>query len=516
MNKSKGITFFQKLGKVLMTPILILPVVGIMVGFASSLTSANMIRILPFISNQYVMLILNIIKNVGNIVVNNLAVLFAICTAYGYAKSEKGVAALNGFIAFMIMNVVMGTILTSTGALIPGQLTNGQASVLGILTLNTGVFGGILAGGLVSYLHNKYYKIQLPQAFSFFNGTRFIPVVAIPATIILGIILTLVFPPIQSALDSLAILIRDTGALGAFIYGLSERLLLPFGMHLLFIVPLLVSPLGGSMVVGGALVEGPVNVYNAILNTPDAMFDVDISRFVMNGKIILALFGYTAIAYATYKTSYFKNRKKTKALMIATALPCILTGISEPLEFSFLFISPLLYLFHSFMAGLAYFLSYIVGFNVAGTTAFGGPILSMIFNGVLQADKGSNWYWAFIIGIPYFFIYYFVFKKVILAKNIKTIGREDDADDEENTLHNEHEIVSCIILALGGKENIISVDACFTRLRVAVKEVSLIKEDDYFNKELNASGVVRIGNGVQIIYGPKAELYKTEINELLD
>ena len=515
MNKSKGITFFQKLGKVLMTPILILPVVGVMVGFASSLTSANMMKVLPFLNNEYMMLVLNIIKNVGNIVVNNLAVLFAICTAYGYAKSEKGVAALNGFIAFMIMNVVMGTILTSSGALNPAQLTSGQTSVLGVLTLNTGVFGGIMAGALVSYLHNKYYKIQLPSALAFFNGTRFVPVVAIPATIILGILLTIVFPPIQGALDSLAILIRDTGAFGAFIYGLSERLLLPFGMHLLVVVPLLVSPLGGSMMVGGVLVEGPVNVYNAILNTPGAMFDIDISRFVMNGKIILALFGYTAIAFATYKTSFFKNRKKTKALMIATALPCILTGISEPLEFSFLFISPLLYLFHSFMAGLAYFLSYIVGFNVAGTTAFGGPILSMIFNGILQADKGSNWYWAFIIGIPYFFIYYFVFKKVILMKNIPTIGREEDEEDAENDSQGQHEIATSIIDALGGKENLVSVDACFTRLRVEVKDTSLIKEDDYFTKELNASGVVRVGNGIQVIFGPKAELYKTEINELL-
>lgn len=515
MNKNSFVTFFQKLGKVLMTPVLILPVAGILVGVATALTTANVVNAFPFLLNSLIVTVMNMMKAVGNIIINNLPVLFAICTAYGYAKAEKGVAALNGFLAFMILNVSMGSFLTSIGKMDPANLSLGQTTILGVATLNTGVFGGILAGALVSYLHNKYYKIELPAGLAFFNGTRFIPLVSTLGAIVLGIILCFAFPPIQLVLDKLALFIKNTGAIGAFVYGMSERLLLPFGMHLLILIPLMMTPMGGTMVINGTLFEGPVNIYNAILNTPGAMFDVDISRFVMNGKLIL-VFGYAAIALAMYKTSFLKNRKKTKALMIATALPCIITGLSEPIEFSFLFISPLLYLFHSIMCGAAYLLCYVTGMNVAGTTAFGGPVLSLIFNGILHADKGSNWYWVFIIGIPYFLAYYFVFKAVILKKQLQTPGREEDTLIDNSDLPTNSHIITGIIDALGGAENMISVDSCFTRLRIALKDASIIAEDSIFTNHLEAKGVVHVGNGIQIVYGQKAELYKIELAEVME
>lgn len=522
MKKNDIPAFFQKLGKVLMTPVLILPIAGILVGIATAFTTGSVVNTFPFLSQPLFVALMNLMKSVGNIVINNLPVLFAICTACGYARAEKGVAALNGFLAFMMMNVAMGSFLTSIGRMDPSALAVGQSSILGVATLNTGVFGGILAGIMAGWLHNRYYKIELPAVLSFFNGTRFIPLVCALGSIVLGLLLCFIFPPVQSALNSVALFISSTGAAGAFLYGLFERLLLPFGMHLLILIPLMMTPMGGSAMVGGTLVEGPVNVYNAVLNTPGAMFDINTSRFLMNGKPLIAI-GYAAIALAIYKTSFEPNRKKIKSLMIATATPCVLTGLSEPIEFSFLFISPALYLFHAFMCGIAYLLSYIFGINVAGTTAFGGPVISLIFNGILQSDKGSNWWWILILAVPYFLIYYFAFKTVIIKRRLQTPGREQDeyipgtsAPDTEPAQGISPDILTGIIQALGGSDNILSVDSCFTRVRLTLRDPSLAAEDTEFTRKYNAKGVVRVGNGIQIVYGMKAELYKTGLAELVE
>lgn len=518
MNKKDMFAFFQRLGKILMTPVLILPIAGILVGIATAFTTKSVVAIMPFLSNSAFAAVINLMKSVGNIVINNLPVLFAICTAYGYAKAEKGVAALNGFLAFMMVNVVMGSFLTNIGKMDPSALVTGQSSILGVATLNTGVFGGILTGVMVAWLHNRYYKIELPAAFSFFNGTKFITLACAIGSMVLGLVLCFVFPPIQSGLNSIALFMSKTGAFGAFLYGLLERLLLPFGMHLLILIPLMMSPMGGSLVVDGALVEGPVNVYNAVLNTQGAMFDINTTRFLMNGKPLIVV-GYAAIAFAIYKTALAQNRKKTKALMIATATPCVLTGLSEPIEFLFLFISPGLFVFHAFMCGAAYLLSYLVNFNVAGTTAFGGPVISLIFNGILQADKGSNWWWVFIFAVPYFLIYYYVFKTVILKKQLQTPGRElaDEAEEEQSRLFGiSNDILEGILQALGGRDNVVNVDSCFTRVRVTLKDVSGVSDDKTFTDRYGAKGVVRVGNGIQLVYGMKADLYKTSLNEILE
>ena len=271
------------------------------------------------------------------------------------------------------------------------------------------------------------------------------------------------------------------------------------------------------MEIGGKTVEGAVNIYNAILNTPVAMFDINISRYVMNGKVLFSMFGLTGAALAIYKTAKKENRKKVASLMIAAVIPCALMGITEPLEYSFLFVAPVLFGIHALLSGVAYILTYLLQFNVAGPSAFGGPLLSWIFNGILNSDKGSHWYWLPILGVFYFVIYYYVFKFVIVKFNLKTPGREVMEAEEVKTSNenNTGELIPKIVESVGGKDNILKVEACFTRLRLTLKDNSLIEKDDYFKNELSANGIVKVAQGVQIIYGNKASVYKTEMREYL-
>ena len=516
MDKKKLFSSFQKLGKVLMAPVLLLPISGILVGVGSAFTNTSLVKAIPFLGNEFFSLIFRLMKDAGNVVNNNISIIFAICIAYGFAKSEKATAALSGFLGYMTMNTVMGSFLIARGVIDTSNLITGQKAILGVVTLDTGVFGGIIVGLIVSYLHNKYYKIQLPPVLGIFNGTRFIPAITIIIASFVGIALSFIFPPIQNALQLSSEFINSTGVFGAFVYGFSERILLPFGLHHFIYLPFFFTSLGGVMDIGGKTVEGAVNIYNAILNTPGAMFDINISRYVMNGKVLFAMFGLTGAALAIYKAAYKENRKKVASLMIAAVIPCALMGITEPLEYSFLFVAPILFGVHALLSGIAYVLTYIVSFNVAGPSAFGGPLLSWIFNGILNADKGSNWYWLLILGPIYFIIYYYVFKLVIIKFNLKTPGREvEEVNEKVENKNSTGNLIPRIIEAVGGKDNIIKVDACFTRLRLSLKDNSIIEQDNYFKNELSANGIVKVAEGVQIIYGNKASVYKTEMREFL-
>ena len=518
MKKDKLLASFQKLGKVLMAPVLILPVSGILVGIGSAFSNPSVVKAIPFLGNTFFTYLFAIMKEAGNVVNNHIPVIFSICIAYGFAKSEKGTAALSGFLGYMTMNTVMGAFLTMNGTINPENLLTGQKQLLGILTLDTGVFGGILIGLLVSWLHNRYYKIELPPVLSLFNGTRFVPAVTIVAATVVGLALSFLWPPVQNGLNASSEVIISTGGFGAFFYGLAERLLLPFGLHHFIYLPFFFTSLGGVADIGGTIVEGAVNIYNAILNSPDAMFDISVSRFVMNGKVIFAMCGLPGAALAIYKTSLPENRKKTAQLMIAAIIPCALMGITEPLEYSFLFVAPLLFGIHALFSGLAYLVTYLVSFNIAGASAFGGPFLSTIFNGILNVDKGSNWYWVIPLGVIYFGLYFFSFKFAIEKFNLKTPGREplDVIDESKTPTVATNELIPQIVAAVGGKENIQQIDACFTRLRLSLKDNAKIAEDSLFTSELGANGVVKVADGIQIIYGNKAALYKTEMREFLD
>lgn len=515
-NSSHMYAAFQKFGKVLMAPVLLLPIAGILVGIGSAFSNPNLAVAFPFLGNAIVKLIFQLIKDLGNVINNHIPVLFAMSIAYGYAKKEKATATLSGFIAYMGMNTILGSLLTWNKVINPTHLLTGQKAILGVVTLDTGVFGGIIIGLVVSYLHNRYYKIELPAVLSIFNGTRFVPAVSLLASGIVGIALSIIFPPIQTGLNQAAEFIGRTGALGAFVYGTAERLLLPFGLHHFIYLPFFFTPLGGIKEIGGQVYEGAVNINSAILNTPNTMFDIDVSRYLMNGKVIFAMFGLAGAALAIYKTSRTENKKRIGALMLAVGIPCVVMGITEPLEYSFLFVAPLLFGVHAVFSGLAYVLTYLLNFNVSGSATFGGPLLSLIFNGILNADKGSNWIWILVLGPIYFILYYVVFVFLIKKFNYLTPGREEATVNEEVQIENQHhDLINAIIESVGGPQNIETVDACFTRLRLGLKDINNIQEDQYFTKQLHARGVVHVPNGVQIIYGDKASLYKTEMREIL-
>lgn len=520
MINKKILSNFQKLGKVLMAPVLILPIAGILVGVGSGFTNPVINTTFPFLNNFKILF--TILKDAGNVVNNNIPIIFSICIAYGFAKSEKATAALSGFLGYMAMNTILGSFLILTEKIDPKNLLIGQKQILGILTLDTGVFGGILAGFLVAYIHNKFYKIQLPAILSIFNGTRAIPALSILASSLLGISLAYIFPPIQGVLIKSSEFINSVGATGAFAYGFSERILLPFGLHHFIYLPFFFSQLGGLQEIDGQTYEGAVNIYNAMLSSPTAMFDVNITRFIMNGKVLFAMFGLPGAAFAIYKTSKSENKKKVAALMLAAVLPCALMGITEPLEFTFLFVSPILFLIHSILSGVAYILTYVLNINIPGPSTFGGPLLSTIFNGILNSNKGSNWQSLIAIGPVYTIVYYFLFKTYIEKKDLKTPGREEmiGENDEYSNKNEENKDIRDTIIKIidqvGGESNISKVDACFTRLRISLNDNSKVKDIKVFEKELQASGAILVENGVQIIYGNKANLFKIEMREHLN
>ncbi len=517
MKEKFSFSQFQKLGKVLMTPVMIMPIAGILVGVGSAFTTKNIVELMPFLGMEYVSLFFNLLKAMGNTVNSYLPIIFAVSVAVGYAQKEKGIAALCSVIGFLAMNNVMNVLLISLGRLDPAAMTTGQSMVMGIASLDTGVFGGILVGLLVARLHNKYYNIQLPPILGIFSGTKFVPMVTLLGCSALGFVMAFVWPVVQNGLTMMGELIYQTGAVGSVIYGLSERALLPFGLHHFIYTPFFFTNLGGSMTIDGNVVEGALNIYNAMLASPDTMFDINISRFVMNGKVIFAMFGMPGAALAIYQTAKPEKKQQVKALLIAAVIPSIFTGITEPIEYSFLFVAPILFVIHAGFAGLTYLLTYLFQVNIPGPSAFGGPFLSTIFNGVMQSDKGSNWIWVLILGAVFFVLYYATFKFMILKFDYKTPGREAD-EAEVRPLGGKKvsdDILAVIVEGLGGADNILNVDACFTRLRVKVKDKALVMDDKDWKEKTGANGVVRVNDGVQIIYGTKADIYKNNLKNML-
>lgn len=515
MTKDELLAKFQRMGKVLMTPVLILPIAGILQGLGNAFTSPLLLEVAPWLGIPVISVFFSILKAAAGVVMGNIPLVFAVCLAYGFARGEKATAALCGMIGYMTLNAVMGAFLTAIGVIDPVSLTTGQGTILGTVTLDTGVIGGLLAGALVAFLHNRYYRIELPAALSVFNGVRFIPAVTIAGCSLLALALALVFPMIQTALGALSELIRSTGALGSFVYGAGERMLLPFGLHHFVYLPFFFTSLGGAQVVDGEAVQGAVNIYGAILGSPGAMFDIDVSRFVMNGKVVFAMFGLPGAALAFYRTALPENRKRLGALLIALVVPCVLSGITEPLEYSFLFVAPILYVIHAVMAGLAYAVCFLVDFNVAGSATFGGPLLSLIFNGILGAGKGSNWQWILVIGPIWFATYYLVFSAVIRRRNLKTPGRERAEAEQAAPGAPVSDLIPRIVAAVGGEGNITGAEACFTRLRLSLADCGLVDDDRVFTGELGARGIVHVAGGVQIIYGSMASNYATQMRELL-
>ncbi len=534
---SKLFGVLQRVGRAFMLPIALLPVAGLLLGIGSSFTNATTLETYGLTGVIYeggiFYTILDIMSKTGSAVFDNLALLFAIGVAIGMAKKEKEVAALAGAIAYLVMNTAISALIHSNGG-VESLPPNTTTSALGITTLQMGVFGGIIVGLGVAALHNRFYRIKLPQVLSFFGGTRFVPIICSIVYLIVGVIMYFVWPIVQGWIAGLGNLVLASGYAGTWIYGIIERALIPFGLHHVFYMPFWQTEVGGSALVDGVLVQGAQNIFFAELASKTTeRFSVAATRF-MSGKFPFMIFGLPAAAYAMYRTARPEKKKAVGGLLISAALTAMLTGITEPIEFTFLFVSPILYVIHCILAGLSYMLTHIFGVGVGMT--FSGGIIDLTLFGILQGNAKTNWLWIVAIGVVYAIIYYLLFSILIKKLDLKTPGRE--ADDEETKLYTrgdynakrqagdandsnararsqkDNTVSMYILKGLGGKANISDIDACATRLRVTVKNSKLV--DESLLKKSGASGVIRRGEGVQIVYGPQVSVVKSDLEEFWD
>ena len=528
--KDKIFGVLQRVGRSFMLPIAILPVAGLLLGIGSSFTNETMLSAYGLTGIMGPGTILNAVFTVmsaaGNVVFNNLPLVFAMGVAIGMAKKEKEVAALAAVIAFFIMHASISAMIDIYGGA-ENMLDGATTSVLGITSLQMGVFGGIIVGLGVAALHNRFYKIELPQVLSFFGGTRFVPIISALVYTGVGIAMFYIWPVIQTGIYSVGDLVLNSGYAGTWVYGLLERALIPFGLHHVFYLPFWQTGVGGTMEVAGQMVEGAQNIFFAQLADPATEhFAVSATRF-MSGKFPLMIFGLPGAALAMYRTAKPEKKKAVAGLLLSAALTSMITGITEPLEFTFLFVAPLMYTVHCVFAGLAYMLMHI--FNVGVGMTFSGGLIDMFLFGVLQGNEKTNWIWIVIVGIGYFVVYYFVFSFMIRKFDYKTPGRDDSEEVKLYTRQDvnarkarqgggdakpEDQVSAMICRGLGGKKNISDVDCCATRLRCTVFKAELV--DDALLKSTGASGVVHKGNGVQVIYGPKVTVIKSNLEDYLE
>lgn len=528
--KDKIFGVLQRVGRSFMLPIALLPIAGLLLGIGSSFTNPTTIEtyhLQNVITEGGVLYtLLDIMSKTGSAVFDNLALLFAMGVAIGMAKKEKEVAALSGAIGFLVMNTAISALIRAKGG-VEAMAANSTASVLGITTLQTGVFGGILVGLGVAALHNRFYKIRLPQVLSFFGGTRFVPIVSAVTYLAVGVLLFFVWPVVQTGIAKLGNLVLSSGYAGTWIYGTIERALIPFGLHHVFYMPFWQTELGGSMRIDGVTVTGAQNIFFAELASKSTqVFSVSATRF-MAGKFPFMIFGLPAAAYAMYRTARSEKKKLVGSLLLSAALTSMLTGITEPLEFTFLFVAPAMYAVHCVLAGLSYMLMHILNVGVGMT--FSGGIIDLTLFGILQGNQKTHWLWIPAVGLVYAVVYYFVFYWMITKLDLRTPGREpDDAAPKlytRNDLNREkasraaggksQDTISALILTgLGGLENLSDLDCCATRLRVTVQDPD--KVSDSMLKASGASGVLRKGNGVQVIYGPQVSVIKSALDEFLE
>jgi PTS system D-glucosamine-specific IIC component len=523
-------SLLQRVGRAFMLPIALLPIAGLLLGVGSSLTNATMLAEygLSDIMGEGTVLyaVFSLLASVGTVIFDNLPIIFAMGVALGMAENEKATATLSAAIAFFVMHKTINSLLALTGKLEPGAMQEGTiANVVGINSLQMGVFGGIIVGLGVAWLTNRFYKIRLPNVISFFGGSRFVPIISTTAYILVGVLMFFVWPYIQTGIYALGNLVLRSGYAGTLIYGFIERILIPFGLHHVFYLPFWQTGVGGSALIDGVMVYGAQNIFFAELASPNiTRFSVEACRF-MTGKFPLMIFGLPGAALAMYSCADNKRKKAAGGLLLSAALTSMLTGITEPIEFTFLFVAPVLYVIHSVFAGLAYMLMHVLNVSVGMT--FSGGLIDLVLFGVLQGNAKTNWVMIPVVGVFYFIVYFLLFRFLIRKRNYATPGRE--ADGEEVRLYTradynekknggakkttDYHVSELIVEGLGGKENIVGLDCCATRLRVSVKNGDLVSEAKL--KQSGAAGVIRKGEGVQVVYGPQVAVIKSEVEEYL-
>ena len=528
--KDKIFGVLQRVGRSFMLPIALLPVAGLLLGIGSSFTNETMLAAYGLNSvihpGTLIYTILDVMSQTGSAVFNNLALLFAMGVAIGMARKEKEVAALSGAVAYIIMNTAIQAMINAAGG-VDAMPANSTTTMLGITTLQMGVFGGIVVGLGVAALHNKFYKIELPQVLAFFGGTRFVPIVSSIVYLVVGIAMFYIWPVVQSGIAALGALVLASGYAGTFIYGLLERALIPFGLHHVFYMPFWQTAVGGTAIIDGVTVTGAQNIFFAELASKSTtVFSVSATRF-MAGKFPFMMFGLPGAALAMYQCAKPEKKKVAGGLLLSAALTAFLTGITEPLEFTFIFVALPMYAVHCVLAGLSFMLMHILNVGVGMT--FSGGLIDLVLFGVMQGNAKTHWVWVVVVGAVYFVLYYIIFRFMISKFDYKTPGRDDA---EEVKLYTRADVnarsaasgstapagddpVSALIVeGLGGAANLTDVDCCATRLRCTVKDAALVRQDVL--KASGASGVICKGNGVQVVYGPKVAVIKAKLEDYLE
>lgn len=545
--KDKIFGVLQRVGRSFMLPIAVLPVAGLLLGIGSSFTNETTIAtygLQGILGNGTVLhALLMIMSKAGNVIFDNLPIIFAVGVAIGMAKAEKEVAALSAMISFFVMHASINAVLLlagkvlADGTIAPDVLEGTIASVCGIQTLQMGVFGGILVGLGVAALHNRFYKIELPNALSFFGGSRFVPIISTVTYVGIGILMYFIWPAVQNGIFALGGLVTGTGYFGTLIFGIIKRALIPFGLHHVFYMPFWQTAVGGTMMVDGNLIQGGQNIFFAQLASPDVIhFSADATRY-FSGEFIFMIFGLPGAALAMYRSAKPEKRKAAGGLLLSAALASMLTGITEPIEFSFLFVAPMLFAVQVVLAGSAYMIAHIL--NIAVGLTFSGGFLDLLIFGILQGNAKTSWMRIIPVGIIYFLLYYFIFSFLIKKFDLKTPGREDE--DGETKLYTKADVNARksaaaagaaglsgtgsggsadrdalsmdIARGLGGKRNITSVDCCATRLRCSVETPALV--DEKLLKATGAVGVIKKGQGIQVIYGPNVTVIKSNLEQYL-
>ena len=537
--KDEIFSVLQRVGRSFMLPVAILPIAGILLGIGASFTNPTTIATYGLSgvlgTGTPLHALLSIMSSAGSTIFGNLPIIFAVGVAIGMAKAEKEVAALSAMIAFFVMHtscnamLKIGGQILADGTIAPNVLEGTIAPSCGIMSFQMGVFGGIIVGIGVALLHNRYHKIILPNALSFFGGSRFIPIISTIVFLFVGIAMYFVWPLAQQGIFALGGLVTGTGYIGTLIFGIIKRALIPFGLHHVFYLPFWQTGVGGSMMIDGQLIQGGQNIFFAQLASPDvAHFSADATRY-FSGEFIFMIFGLPGAALAMYHCARPEKKKVAGGLLLSAALTCMLTGITEPIEFSFLFVAPALFAVQVVLAGAAYMIAHML--NIAVGLTFSGGLLDFFIFGILQGEAKTSWMYVIPVGIVYFFLYYFIFRWMILHFGFKTPGREDD--DEETKLYTKADYKAregaggaagsdagfdaksvAIAKGLGSKRNITSVDCCATRLRCSVADASLV--DEKLLKATGAVGVIVKGTGVQVIYGPQVAVIKSNLETYLE
>ena len=528
--KDKIFGVLQRVGRSFMLPIALLPVAGLLLGIGSSFTNETMLAAYGLNSvihpGTLIYTILDVMSQTGSAVFNNLALLFAMGVAIGMARKEKEVAALSGAVAYIIMNTAIHAMINAAGG-VEAMPANSTTTMLGITTLQMGVFGGIVVGLGVAALHNKFYKIELPQVLAFFGGTRFVPIVSSIVYLVVGIAMFYIWPVVQSGIAALGALVLASGYAGTFIYGLLERALIPFGLHHVFYMPFWQTAVGGTAIIDGVTVTGAQNIFFAELASKSTtVFSVSATRF-MAGKFPFMMFGLPGAALAMYQCAKPEKKKVAGGLLLSAALTAFLTGITEPLEFTFIFVALPMYAVHCVLAGLSFMLMHILNVGVGMT--FSGGLIDLVLFGVMQGNAKTHWMWVVVVGAVYFVLYYIIFRFMISKFDYKTPGRDDaeevklytradvnarSAASGSNAPAGDDPVSALIVEGLGGTDNLSDVDCCATRLRCTVKDAALVRQDVL--KASGASGVICKGNGVQVVYGPKVAVIKAKLEDYLE